>query len=133
MSQLWRGWNTLLQVLYNVPLEELLAGLLRDQLQTEVQGGYRKSISNPNLTWETSVQTGVGIDLTMFNRKLDRVWTFQQLTRDLIEGSPLPLLPVLVATYGNVGRVLTVVMSFQHLTMIRLENSTIIFLATSAR
>lgn len=104
------GNNTLApRYSYNVPMRRApWQAFYGDQLQTEAQGVYRRSISNPNLTWETSVQTGVGIDLTMFNRKLDlSADFFNKLTRDLIEEIPITSTAgIEQQPYGNVGRVL---------------------------
>ena len=104
------GNNTLApRYSYNVPMARApWQAFYGDQLQTEAQGVYRRSISNPNLTWETSVQTGVGIDITMFNRKLDlSADYFNKITKDLIEEIPITSTAgIEQQPYGNVGRVL---------------------------
>lgn len=104
------GNNTLApRYSYNVPMRRASwPAFYGDQLQTQAQGLYRSSISNPNLTWETSVQTGVGLDLTLFNRKLDMsVDYFNKITRDLIEQIPITSTAgIEVEPFGNVGKVL---------------------------
>ncbi len=49
------------------------------------------SLANPDLTWETSEQTNVGLDLGFFNDKINfSVDWFNKLTRDLITGGSSP-------------------------------------------
>lgn len=104
------GNNTLApRYSYNVPMRRApWPAFYGDQLQTQAQGLYRSSISNPNLTWETSVQTGVGLDVTLFNRKVDvSVDYFNKITKDLIEQIPITSTAgIEQEPYGNVGRVL---------------------------
>lgn len=94
---------------YNVPMQRApWPAFYGDQLQTQAQGIYRSSISNPNLTWETSEQTGVGIDVAMFGRKLEfSVDYFNKTTKDLIEQIPITSTAgIEQEPYGNVGKVL---------------------------
>lgn len=104
------GNNTLApRYSYNVPMARApWQAFYGDQLQTEAQGVYRRSISNPNLRWETSIQKGVGLDITMFNRKLDfSADYFHKITKDLIEQVPITSTAgIELEPYGNVGRVL---------------------------
>ncbi len=104
------GNNTLApRYSYNVPLGRASwPAFYGDKLQTEAQGVYSRSVSNPNLRWETSIQKGVGLDITMFNRKLDFTADyFEKTTKDLIEQIPISSTAgIEVEPYGNVGRVL---------------------------
>ena len=104
------GNNTLApRYSYNVPMARApWQAFYGDQLQTEAQGIYRKGISNPHLTWETSIQKGIGLDITMFNRKFDfSADYFHKITKDLIEKVPITSTAgIEEEPYGNVGRVL---------------------------
>lgn len=94
---------------YNVPMARApWPAFYGDQLQTEAQGIYRRSVSNPHLRWETSIQKGVGLDITMFNRKFDfSADYFEKTTKDLIEQIPITSTAgIEMEPYGNVGRVL---------------------------
>ncbi len=55
------------------------------------------SLANPNLTWETTTITDIGIDLNMFNNKLQLVadW-FEKTSTDILIRLPIP------STMGNV-------------------------------
>lgn len=104
------GNNTLApRYSYNVPMARApWQAFYGDQLQTEAQGVYRRSVSNPNLRWETSIQKGVGLDITMFDRKFDfSADYFEKITKDLIEQVPITSTAgIELEPYGNVGRVL---------------------------
>lgn len=59
----------------------------------EVQafGIYQPTIPNPNLKWERSEQTNIGIDASIFKNSLNvSVDYFIKKTRDLIEQMPMP-------------------------------------------
>ena len=57
--------------------------------------GSYYSVSNSNRTWETSTMKNLGIDLSLFNRRLDvTVELFDNLTEDILLQLPVP------ATYG---------------------------------
>ncbi len=78
-----------------------------DNLQTTIYGTYQSSISNLNLKWETTEQTGVGLDVEILNNLSFTVDYFNKITKDLIEQIPIPSQAgVTVAPYGNIGKVL---------------------------
>jgi TonB-linked SusC/RagA family outer membrane protein len=72
-----------------------------------VSGLYQKTLSNPDLTWETTEQTSVGLDVTLFNNSLNiTVDWFNKLTKDLIEEVIVPIhAGIETNPYGNVGEV----------------------------
>lgn len=69
------------------------------------------TISNPDLVWETTRDAGFGIDLDMFDNKLNIVFDYyNRLTTDMLLNMPLPLsagstngLDVNRGTMGNQG------------------------------
>jgi TonB-linked SusC/RagA family outer membrane protein len=63
-----------------------------------VQGAAATSLSNPELQWEVSEMTNVGIDLGMFNNKLTfTAEYFTRKTKDMIFSVPIPV-------YAGTGR-----------------------------
>ncbi|MDO5607273.1 MAG: TonB-dependent receptor [Capnocytophaga sp.] len=75
-------------------------------LDNGVRGVYQRTISNRNLKWETTEQTGFGIDLGIRNELEINIDYFNKLTKDLIERIPLASTAgILVEPYGNIGRV----------------------------
>jgi TonB-linked SusC/RagA family outer membrane protein len=71
-------------------------------------GLYQGSLPNPDLTWETSEQTSLGVDATLFNHSLTvTVDWFRKLTKDLIDDLNLPQTAgIATMPKGNVGKVL---------------------------
>ncbi|MDR1681741.1 MAG: TonB-dependent receptor [Prevotellaceae bacterium] len=71
-------------------------------------GLYQGSIPNPDLTWETSEQTSLGVDATLFNHSLTiTVDWYRKLTKDLIDDINLPQTAgISTMPKGNVGKVL---------------------------
>jgi TonB-linked SusC/RagA family outer membrane protein len=84
------------------------AGILGKDLGTSVYGAYVRTIANRSLVWETTEQTGFGLDATLFNNSLDvSVDYFHKTTKDLIDELPPPSVAgIAVNPYGNVGKVL---------------------------
>ncbi|WP_298033499.1 TonB-dependent receptor [uncultured Alistipes sp.] len=76
-----------------------------DQL---LDGKYLSTIPNLNARWETTEQTSVGLDLTMFKNKLDiSVDYYHKVTKDLIDYIPTPeQIGVADPPLGNMGNVL---------------------------
>jgi TonB-linked SusC/RagA family outer membrane protein len=72
-----------------------------------VSGLYLKTLSNPNLTWETTEQTSVGLDINLLENSLTlTVDWFNKLTKDLIEEVIVPIHAGIESNpYGNVGKV----------------------------
>lgn len=78
-----------------------------NNLQTMIYGTYQSSIPNLNLKWETTEQTGVGLDIDFLNNLSINIDYFNKITKDLIEQLPVPSQAgITVAPYGNIGRVL---------------------------
>lgn len=78
-----------------------------NNLQTMIYGTYQSSIPNLNLKWETTEQTGVGLDIDILNNLSINIDYFNKITKDLIEQLPVPSQAgITVAPYGNIGKVL---------------------------
>lgn len=70
-------------------------------------GSYLSTIPNYNARWETTVQTSVGLDLTLFNRLDLSVDWYNKVTRDLIDAIPTVVhMGVENDPMGNIGNVL---------------------------
>jgi TonB-linked SusC/RagA family outer membrane protein len=84
------------------------AGILGKEVNTSVYGTYVRTMANRSLVWETTEQTGFGLDATLFNNSLDvSVDYFHKTTKDLIDELPPPSVAgIAVSPYGNVGKVL---------------------------
>lgn len=74
-------------------------------LNNERYGAYPDRMSNPNLKWETSEQTGFGLDLNLFNSLDITVDYYNKTTKDLIDYIPVPYNIYPERTFGNVGKV----------------------------
>lgn len=62
------------------------------------------SFSNPNLTWETTTQTNVGLDLALFNNRVSlAVDAYLKKTTDLLMDVPLPATSPIAKIYRNEG------------------------------
>lgn len=49
------------------------------------------NLANPELTWETTEQTNVGVDLELFDGKLNAtIDVYEKLTKDLLQDAPIP-------------------------------------------
>lgn len=92
----------------DVPLSYVQYPLIYgENLDQVYYGVYSSSLSNKNLKWETTEQTGIGLDLTMLKKSLDiTVDYFHKTTKDLIEYMAVPSVAgVETAPFGNVGKV----------------------------
>jgi outer membrane receptor protein involved in Fe transport len=59
--------------------------------QTITRGLAPVIFANPNLKWETSRQTDLGLDATLFNGKMDVTFDYyNKLTQDVLLSQPLP-------------------------------------------
>lgn len=72
-----------------------------------VYGQYASTIPNPNARWETTVQTSVGLDISMLRNRLDlSVDYYDKETRDLVDYLPTPSqMGVPESPMGNMGLV----------------------------
>ena len=58
------------------------------------------SFSNPNLTWETTTQSNIGLDIALFKNRLD---AYLKKTTDLLMDVPLPATSPVPSIYRNEG------------------------------
>ncbi|MDO5664332.1 MAG: SusC/RagA family TonB-linked outer membrane protein [Bacteroidia bacterium] len=93
---------------FNVAMEQAgYENYYGNNLQTEVIGSYMSTVVNRNLRWESTEQTGLGIDVGLLNNRFEfTVDYYNKTTKNLIEkitisqtvGKP-------EEPYGNVGKV----------------------------
>ena len=78
--------------IYAPPLSLGAYGLyLGENMESHVFGIFQSTIPNPNLKWERTEQTNVGVDLGLFKNSLNVNFDyFYKLTKDLIETMPVP-------------------------------------------
>ncbi|NJN25162.1 MAG: TonB-dependent receptor [Cyclobacteriaceae bacterium] len=70
------------------------------------QGGVLTTLGNPDLTWETSEQYNLGIDLSLFENTLTFSSDyFVKTTKDLLLDRPLPSTVGVSSTFVNAGKV----------------------------
>ena len=83
-------------------------GIFGQNLDQNRYGTYLSTIPNLNARWEVTEQTSVGLDLQMFNKKLDiSVDYYHKVTKDLIDFVPTPpQMGVAEPPMGNMGNVL---------------------------
>jgi TonB-dependent starch-binding outer membrane protein SusC len=74
--------------------------------ETIVNGVKPKGLTNPDLRWEVSNQTDIGIDARFFNHKLSFTADyFIKRTEDMLAQMPVPALVGDAAPWGNVGTI----------------------------
>ena len=62
------------------------------------------SFSNPNLTWETTTQSNIGLDLSLFKNRISlAVDAYLKKTTDLLMDVPLPATSPVPSIYRNEG------------------------------
>lgn len=70
----------------------------------EVAGYYESNLPSPNLKWESTHQTDLGIDFSVFNRRLSFTFDYYyKKTNDLIRSVNLPAVSGFPSTYINLG------------------------------
>ena len=115
LIKLRAGWGRVGNVdLYpdNVAKVDLLQyqypGIFGQNLDQLLYGTYLSTIPNLNARWEVTEQTSAGLDLQMFNKRLEiSVDYYHKETKDLIDYVPTPpQLGVAVSPMGNMGNVL---------------------------
>jgi outer membrane receptor protein involved in Fe transport len=73
---------------------------------TQEVGWYPTGIGNADLTWETTTQTDAGLDLGLFNNRLNLSFDFYyKLTDNLLASVPLPPSVGFSSTLDNLGKV----------------------------
>lgn len=95
---------------WNVALKEVEWPIIYGEKLEPVQNGvYSATIATKSLRWETTEQTGIGLDLALFNNELNlTVDYFNKATKDLIERVPVPSMAGIDPKnepYGNIGKV----------------------------
>ena len=61
------------------------------------------SFSNPNLTWETTTQSNIGLDIALFKNRLSLAVDYLKKTTDLLMDVPLPATSPVPSIYRNEG------------------------------
>lgn len=90
---------------YSIPMSEARKSVFGKNPRI-TNGSFQRSISNPDLKWETTESWGVGLDLSLFNSFSMSVDYYNKYTRDLIEQMPiLSTQGVEIEPLGNVGSV----------------------------
>ncbi len=70
----------------------------------EVAGYYESNMPSPNLKWETTKQANIGMDVGMFNNRLNLVIDYyNKNTMDLIRAVDIPAVAGFPNTYVNLG------------------------------
>jgi len=64
---------------------------------------YPNNMPNPNLKWETTAQTDIGIDITLLDRFTIGVDLYNKLTKDLLLSRPLPPSSGFSSIVENIG------------------------------
>jgi TonB-linked SusC/RagA family outer membrane protein len=79
---------------------------------TYIVGGQRAiglgpgTVPNPNLKWEKTAQTDVGIDLSVLDRRITfTADAYYKVTRDLLLSTPLPFTTGYASIFKNIGKV----------------------------
>lgn len=81
---------------------------LGNNAQTGIDGLGLATFANLDLTWETSVQTDLGVDIGLFSDKLNLVFDyFNKETKDAIDLVPVASVAgISESPYGNVGDII---------------------------
>lgn len=92
---------------YNAPLGKTSdPGVLGRNIDVLVYGDYQETIANRSLVWETTEQTGFGIDLSLLQALDITIDYFHKTTKDLIDELPSPSVAGIPRDpRGNVGKV----------------------------
>lgn len=69
------------------------------------QGYYQANLGNPNLKWETTEQTNIGVDMSLFTRVNMSLDFYMKKTSDLLLYVKLPLTTAFDDVMKNVGNV----------------------------
>ncbi len=68
-------------------------------------GGSAARLANPSLSWESNLQTDIGLDLSLFQNRLQfTADVFNKESRDMLLSVGLPLSSGFGNVFGNVGR-----------------------------
>ncbi len=73
---------------------------------TLVPGAFRSSLNNPELKWETTAQTNIGLDLQLFKGRIGLVIDYyNKLTKDLLLNTSMPGSTGFNSAIVNIGQV----------------------------
>jgi TonB-linked SusC/RagA family outer membrane protein len=106
------GWgqvgnvNSVNRYSYNVPLAVTgWPAAMGKDTQGTLYGTYQRTISNPDLKWERSEQTSIGLDAAFLNNSLNvTIDWYRKLTKGLVDNLPIPQTAgIEVEPKGNVG------------------------------
>lgn len=76
------------------------------QNQTPGMGASRNALGNPDLRWETTAQTNIGYDLSLFkNRFKLTLDLYRKTTKDLLLLANLPAISGFPSAYKNIGSI----------------------------
>ncbi|MEO6523744.1 MAG: TonB-dependent receptor [Mucilaginibacter sp.] len=71
-----------------------------------LNGAVVTAYGNPDLKWETAIQTNLGYDLSLFNSRIDiTVDLYSKTTRDLLLNAQLPYTTGLSQAFKNIGSI----------------------------
>lgn len=69
-------------------------------------GLYRNSFGNPDLKWEKTIQFDAGIDLSLWNNRVELIADYyHKTTKDLLLDAPIPYTSGLVSVTKNIGSI----------------------------
>lgn len=86
-----------------------------------VSGAAQTSLSNPNITWERTENSNIGVDLSLLNNRLNFTYDYYiRNTSGILLRLPVPLIIGLTAPYQNAGEVRNAGSEFE----ISFQNST---------
>ncbi|MFD2584243.1 TonB-dependent receptor [Pedobacter vanadiisoli] len=73
---------------------------------TASTGAQLSSLGNPDLKWETTAQTNIGYDLSLFNNRINfTADAYRKTTKDLLLLANLPYTLGIGSAYKNIGKV----------------------------
>lgn len=87
----------------NVKNDEYYA-IFGQNLDQALIGMYQGAQGNSRLTWETSEQSSVGLDISLFNSLDLSIDYFNKKTKDMIEQTRIPFVMYEDPTPGNIGK-----------------------------
>lgn len=77
-----------------------------NEANAPLQGIIPTTLGNPDLKWETTVQTNIGLDLSLFNRRINFTTDYyQKETKDLLLNATLAPSMGFLQGFKNIGRV----------------------------
>lgn len=71
---------------------------------SEVAGYYESNMPSPNLKWESTKQTNIGVDVSILNNRLNLIFDYyHKNTKDLIRAVNIPAVAGFPNTFVNLG------------------------------